>query len=213
MGHRLLHNRPAVPGGHRAPVLRDNEQIEEIAPGGRLLNQVQVAQGHGVTVHHRRAGGPSGSRGADGLRPCGKAAPAVLHQHGLLRPRHLLEPQAGELRAVFRFCVEEQPPPAKLHSLPAQGGEYRSGQALALVGGVHGDALDDVPLQGGGSDDPLILVPHKGGVFNAGGVPQARPGQKPLQLLQGAAPQGAAQLLRAAVFHRSPSHSVVNPFS
>ena len=205
VGRGGLHDPPAVPGGHRAPVLGDDQHVEKAAGPGRLLNEVLVSQCHGVAVEHRRAHDPPGRRGPNRLGPPVKPVPPVLHEHRLPGPGHLVEAQGGKLGPVLRLGVEKKPPPPRRQGFLPQGGEQGGRKALPLEGRVHGHALDHIPRQGCGRRDPAPAVPDQGRVLDPRRKAQPRAGQKCLQLLQDPPRRGAGHLQTVSVLHSASS--------
>ena len=152
-----------------------------------LLRQIQVSKSKGVAVGHD---GPHRSRV---LRPLQRGhelshpVPDVLHQQGVGGLRHGIKAQPLEQKAVFGLGVQKQVPQAPAEGLLPELGDDRGRQALALKGGVHGDAFADVAVQGAGGDDAVILQ-QVDGEGDGRVIVQGLPGQ---ELRHGLLPPGA----------------------
>ena len=152
-----------------------------------LLRQIQVSQGKGVAVGHNGPHRPRVLRPLQRGHKLSHPVPDVLHQQGVGGLRHGIKAQPLEQKAVFGLGVQKQVPQAPAEGLLPELGDDRGRQALALKGGVHGDALADIAVQGAGGDDAVILQ-QVDGEGDGRVIVQGFPGQ---ELRHGLLPPGA----------------------
>ena len=162
-----------------------------------------MSQGKGIAVCHH---GPHRPRAGTGLQRRGKIprpVARVFHQQGVGSLGHGIKVQIGKHHPVFRLGIEKQVADAPAKGLFPQLGDHRGGQTLALAGGIHRDAFENIARKRAGGDDFLVLQQiHR--VFDALVIIQTLPGEKvPQRFLP-----PRAQRRAVFQFHQSTSREI-----